>query len=471
MKNDRSKNKSNNKVSRRKFINTLGATTAGLILAPYIKSDSIFAYGYDNTSSYISKVALAGADNYERAFVRQRVEHLFEELGGLDDVVQPGNKVALKINLVGGSGSAYSNMHQGRSITETMWTHPEVLRAVGELLIDYGINQHDIYIVEALWDDESYNDFGYLDVQNSLGVNFIDLDKKEPYDDFIEMPVGSDKFHYDSFMCNRILDEIDVYISIAKMKQHYSAGVTHSIKNQVGIVPLQFYTRHFDTSRRAELHNGGGNESVHLPRSICDLFFARPVNLAVVDGIMNAVGGEGVWNPTFVPADYNVLLAGKDPVATDSIASYLMGNDPEADELQLPNGNYADNYLKMLSTKGAGTNKMAEIQTVGDGADMVTSVPSDHPDSVPETIVLSENFPNPFNSSTSIKFYLPEQQHVSMKLYSVTGREVDTLIDGVVPAGHHVVQWTAHHNIASGVYFYVMVAGNFRETRKMVYQK
>jgi len=103
MKTYKSNNKSNNKVSRRKFINTFGATTAGLILAPYIKSDSIFAYGYDNTSSYISKVALAGADNYERAFVRQRVEHLFEELGGLADVVQPGNTVALKINLVGGA--------------------------------------------------------------------------------------------------------------------------------------------------------------------------------------------------------------------------------------------------------------------------------------------------------------------------------------------------------------------------------
>jgi uncharacterized protein (DUF362 family) len=464
------KSESDNKVSRRKFLNTIGAATTGLIIAPYIKSGSIFAYGYDDATQYVSKVAITGADNYDRMYVRQKVEHLFEELGGIGNIVKPGDRVAIKINLVGGSGSASSNRHQGRQIYETMWTHPEVLRATGELLIDNGVSPSDFYIVEALWDDASYNNFGYRDVQESLGAQFIDLDKKEPYDDFIEIPVGENGYHYESFICNRILNDIDVYISICKMKQHSGAGVTHTIKNQIGIVPLQHYTMPFDTGRRGELHTGGGIEGIHLPRSISDLFFARPVHLSIVDGIMNSEGGEGVWNNTFTPADYNVLLAGKDPVATDSVASYMMGNDPEADRFRLPNGNYADNYLKMLSNKGAGTNKMNEIQLVGDGADLVTSVKTGQPDTTPKTIVLSDNFPNPFNSSTSINFFLPDRQHVTIKLYSVTGQEIDTLVEGFVPAGHHLLQWNAH-NIASGVYFYVMTAGNFRESRKMVYQK
>jgi hypothetical protein len=49
-------------------------------------------------------------------------------------------------------------------------------------------------------------------------------------------------------------------------------------------------------------------------------------------------GGEGAWNSTFQPAEYQVLLAGKDPVATDNVASYLMGNDPESDKFMLPDG-------------------------------------------------------------------------------------------------------------------------------------
>jgi uncharacterized protein (DUF362 family) len=458
------------KISRRKFINRLGTTTAGLMVAPYIKSDSIFAYEQAEVSQFISRVALTRADNYGRQYVRQKVQHLFESLGGIDDIAGPGDKVALKINLVGGSGSAYSNAHQGRSITETMWTHPEVLRAVGELLIDQGVNADDLYIVEALWDDASYYNFGYSDVQASLGARFINLDKKEPYDDFMEMPVGDNKYFYNSFVFNRILDEVDVYISIGKMKQHFQAGVTHTIKNQVGIVPKDHYTMPNNTGNRSALHFEGGNLRTHLPRSVADLFFARPVHLGVVDGIMNAVGGEGVWNPTFAPADYQVMLAGKDPVATDSVASYLMGNDPEADMLDLPDGDQADNYLKLICDRGFGTNKMNEIELVGDGADLVTSVRPEYDAHTPSAIVLSDNYPNPFNGSTTIKFYLPERSEVTMKLYSVTGQEIDTLVRGTVPAGHHTLHWTAR-DLASGVYIYVMTAGNNREARKMVYQK
>jgi uncharacterized protein (DUF362 family) len=458
------------KISRRKFINRLGTTTAGLMVAPYIKSESIFAYEQAAVSQFISRVALTRADNYDRQYVRQKVQHLFESLDGISDVVKPGDKVAIKINLTGGSYWGNPSLHQGRSVTETMWTHPEVLRAVGELLIDEGISGDDIYIVEALWDNASYNNFGYSDVQNGLGARFIDLNRKDPYDDFMEMPVGDNKFFYNSFVFNRILDEVDVYISIPKMKQHYDAGVTHTIKNQIGVVPKDHYTMPGDTGIRAALHYEGGNIRSHLPRSICDLFFACPVHLGIVDGIMNAVGGEGAWNPTFAPADYQVLLAGKDPVATDSVASFLMGNDPEADSFELPDGDQSDNYLKLLSEKGIGTNEMNRIELVGDGADLVTSVRPEYDAHTPSAIVLSDNYPNPFNGSTTIKFYLPERSEVTMKLYSVTGQEIDTLVRGTVPAGHHTLHWTAR-DLASGVYIYVMTAGDFREARKMVYQK
>jgi len=461
--------KSENKFTRRKFLSALGKTAAGLLVAPCLKSENIFGYSHLDKGLFLSKVAVTEADSYDRAFIKQKVQHLFTEIGGIGDIVQPGAKAAIKINLTGGSSFAFHPRLQGVDIRECMWTHPEVVRAVGELIIDCGVNGNDIYIVEALWDDASYCNFGYLGVQQGLGAQLVNLNDAAPYPDFITKQVGPNSFYYSSFMCNQILDEVDVYISIPKMKQHYDAGVTHSLKNQVGMVPLQHYVLPNIPGYRSALHFDGGNIRTHLPRSICDLNFARPVNLAVVDGVKNAVGGEGAWNPTFQPAESNVLLAGKDPVATDSVASYLMGNDPEAEKLQLPDGAQCDNYLELLNQKGMGTNQMNEIEIVGDGAGVV-SIRPDYEFIVPDEFMIFQNFPNPFNPSTTIKFYLPRSEFVTIVLYAITGKKIETLVEGKIPAGQHELQWNAN-GLASGIYIYRMRAGSFSESRKMIYQK
>ena len=460
---------SGNIFSRRKFQRTLGSTTAGLLVAPYIKSQNILGYGHEGNSQYISQVGVTRHDNYNRAEIKQKVQHLFDAMGGIQDVVSAGDKVAIKINLTGGSGSANDPRLQGVDITECMWTHPEVVRAVGELLIDSGVNGNDIYIVEALWDAESYNNFGYLDVQQNLGAQMVNLNNKEPYPDFVNKEVGENHFFYENFIFNQILVDVDVYVSIPKMKQHYDAGVTHSLKNQFGTVPIQFYMMPSQQGFRSKLHYEGGNIRTHLPRSVCDLNLARPVNLAVIDGIKNAVGGEGAWNPTFEPAEYDILLAGKDPVAADSIASFIMGNDPESEKLQLPNGEECDNYLELLHQVGVGTNRMNEIELVGDGAGTV-SVRHDYKLIKPDKFMLFQNFPNPFNPSTTIKFYLPTNELVTIKLFNIMGEKIETLVEGNIPSGQHEIQWNANH-LASGTYIYRMQAGEFSESRKMILQK
>ncbi len=458
-------------LSRRKFLNILGKTTGGLVLTPFIKSANVAAYGHEKESSFLAQVGVTQADNYDRALIKSKVQHLFESIGGIGDVIKSGDKVAIKINLTGGSGSV------GQNDWENTWTHPEVLRAVGELIIDSGVSGNDLYIVEALWDEASYHDYGFKEVQDSLGAQFFDLNSPAPYGDFMDVPVGDDKFYYNSFKMNQKLQDVDVYVSIPKMKQHYNAGVTHSIKNQVGIVPLQHYIKPGMNGYRSALHYDGGNIDTHLPRSICDLFLARPVDLAVIDGVKNADGGEGNWNSTFQTAEYHMLLAGKDPIATDSVASYLMGNDPEADKLRRPDPSPADedfpqcdNYLEMLHQKGLGTNQMAEIEIVGDGAGLVNSVIPEYKRIVPENFMLFQNFPNPFNPTTAIKFYLPHQAHVTMKIFSITGKEVETLVDGFVPSGQHKIYWTPK-NLASGVYLYRFQAGNFSDTKKLIFDK
>ena len=228
--------------------------------------------------------------------------------------------------------------------------------------------------------------------------------------------------------------DVDVYVSIPKLKQHAEAGLTCSLKNQVGTVPKSLYTITSNTSRRQMLHNPtGGSSASYLPESICDLNAARPVSLAVVDGIKNSKGGEGVWIPTFVPNESHVLIAGKDPVATDSIGAYLMGLDCEAASLPLPGGGTCDNYLYLLNKNGIGTNQLNEIQVLGDGASLITSVltPNNKVPRQPSGFKLCSNSPNPFNPSTRIIFFMPKAEHVSIKVFAITGQEIETLLEGV----------------------------------------
>jgi uncharacterized protein (DUF362 family) len=335
------------------------------------------------------------------------------------------------------------------------------------------VNKSDIYVVEALWADWPSN---YSAILQDLGVNTVDLNNPAPYTGFISRDVGDKYFNYTSFTINQILADIDVYVSIPKLKHHYEAGFTGSLKNQIGIVPKQLYTLPGNTSYRAALHTKDGTAPIntHLPKSICDLNLARPVHLAVIDGVMNAHGAEGDWNPTWVETADNILFAGKDPVATDSIAAYFMGNDPEAAQLELPaltgqDRGYCDNHMYMLHQKGIGTNQLSEIEVVGDGAGLV-SAPSEQVSVNPGTYQLRQNYPNPFNPSTSIKFYVPQAGHVSIHIYNVIGQKIETLLDTGVSAGTHELHWIPK-NLPSGVYYCVMHAGSFSGTKKLIYQK
>ncbi|MBL7075082.1 VCBS repeat-containing protein [candidate division KSB1 bacterium] len=83
---------------------------------------------------------------------------------------------------------------------------------------------------------------------------------------------------------------------------------------------------------------------------------------------------------------------------------------------------------------------------------------------------LFQNYPNPFNPSTTIKYSLPEPGWVSLKVHNILGEEIAVLVDKRVEAGFHKVEWEATH-LASGMYFYRIQAGDFVQTRKMLYLK
>ncbi|MBL0062183.1 MAG: T9SS type A sorting domain-containing protein [bacterium] len=83
---------------------------------------------------------------------------------------------------------------------------------------------------------------------------------------------------------------------------------------------------------------------------------------------------------------------------------------------------------------------------------------------------LSQNFPNPFNPETVIEFALPTASKAALKVFDITGREVETLVDEQLTAGNHRVQFDGSR-LASGVYFYSLRTASQSLTRKMVLLK
>ena len=89
--------------------------------------------------------------------------------------------------------------------------------------------------------------------------------------------------------------------------------------------------------------------------------------------------------------------------------------------------------------------------------------------------MLYQNFPNPFNPTTQIRFELPKDELVSIEIYDVMGRNIRSLINVKHTAGYNSFQWDARNDfgkeIAAGMYFYTVQAGKYKATKKMVFLK
>ena len=104
-----------------------------------------------------------------------------------------------------------------------------------------------------------------------------------------------------------------------------------------------------------------------------------------------------------------------------------------------------------------------QISVTGTGTQPVST----EPEETPSEFTLSQNYPNPFNPVTQIRYALPEASFVRLHIINAVGQPMAVLVNEQKQAGHHTVSFDASH-LSSGTYFYTIVAGDFRETRKMV---
>ncbi len=361
--------------SRRKFLTQVAAGAAACVSA--------------NRQAYAlptAPVAVARCRRYDFNLVKSTLSTMFDQLGGIPDLVK-GKTVTIKVNVTGGMSAPIYTL----SAVETVYTHPIVVLASASLFTDFGARR--IVICESLYDLEdgrtAFQKSGY-DVaafESTVPViaweNTRNRGTSAAYRQAAVPGQPGEPYLYNYFMLNYRYVETDVMVSIPKMKNHQIAGVTLCMKNLFGITPSSLYSGadHNEASlgnRAAVLHEGtispAGGEILpvpstvagyRVPRAVVDIVSARPIDLSIIDGIVSMHGGEGAWQGTRVGlVAPGLLIAGRNAVCTDSVAAAIMGYNPEAADGTKPFFN-GSNMLALAAARGLGTNKLQDIPVTG----------------------------------------------------------------------------------------------------------
>ena len=178
-------------------------------------------------------------------------------------------------------------------------------------------------------------------------------------------------------------------------------------------------------------------------------------NLAatVIDGKMYIVGGFGSSN-------VGVALEVYDPVLnTWSTLAPMPTSRGDLAASALNNKLFA---VGGISAPGAAPLATVEVYTPAG----VTSVDELRANPLPSALTLHQNFPNPFNPTTTIPFVVAGSGFVSLKVFNILGQEVATLVNQQTIPGKYTVPFNAT-GLRSGVYFYRLQVGDFVETKKL----
>ena len=161
-------------------------------------------------------------------------------------------------------------------------------------------------------------------------------------------------------------------------------------------------------------------------------------------------------------ADNNYGWAIADNGTTNVIISSTNGGDDWVE--QLNNQSYSPESIYFVDNNtgwAVGTNGLI-LKYQG-----VTSIGEERINRIPSEYFLSNNFPNPFNPSTTIRYSIPQSTNVTIKVFDILGSEIETLVNKEKPSGTYEITWNAE-NLPSGIYFYQLKAGSFVETKKMI---
>jgi uncharacterized protein (DUF362 family) len=255
--------------------------------------------------------------------IEAAVEEAIDLLGGIGRVTKGKGRILLKPNLV----------FARREAT----TKPEVIRALARLMrkagkdvsigegsaaaADFNVRGREIFrtrrrdILDPM-QQHVFDELRYTELAKELRVPLVNLHSGDLVD--VKVPGA---FVFDTLTIHRALTETDLLCSVPMMKTHQLATVTLGMKNLVGVLPGTIYQ-----SVRGHMHDEAARvEPTGVSAVVVDMVRANKLGLVVVDG-STAMEGDGPSDGPLVKMD--VIVAGTSPVATDMVASAVMGFEP-----------------------------------------------------------------------------------------------------------------------------------------------
>jgi len=366
--------------SRREFLGAAGMVAGAAIAQPALASIM---------PAPSSRVAIGICPEYDRQ-VSDVLSAMFDQLGGLQKLVR-GKTVAITLNMTGGPGAKLNNL----PTQMTHWVHPQVIGSLISLLgsagaqrirllesAPVGTKSLEEFMLSAGWQPKDFSSAApHVEFENT---NFLGSGKT-----YARFMVPGGGLMYAGYDLNHSYLDADVFVSLAKLKEHRTAGVTLSMKNWFGITPCSIYSQQAPEDEpsivpvgyRGPMHSGSRvppksapqpvaeskDPGFRVPRVTADLVAARPIHLAVIDGIYTMTGGElpnQERNWIHRPVHPGVLVAGMNCVSTDAVATAVMGLDPMADR-GTPPFETCDSTLRLAEHLGVGTRDLTRIEVVG----------------------------------------------------------------------------------------------------------
>jgi uncharacterized protein (DUF362 family) len=333
----------------------------------------------------VSTVAIARARAYD-SDIYATLKSLTDQIGGLKSIVN-NKTVALKPNLTG------NPMRYPVKPGLPYRTEPSSVLALCQLMARAGAKR--IRLIESFFPaqqgPELWARYG-LDVraiencgtkvewENTQNLGYAKL--------YTRMKVPGGGLIFPSYDLNHSFADCDAYVSMSKLKNHWLAGVTMTMKNNFGNTPCSLYggdagpdgnenprqervrVGHQGTGKPPkgvpqELHPDSPREpGYRIPRIVVDLCAVRPVDLSIVDGIETIRGGEGEWNQGIEMMKPGVLIAGRNQVCVDTVGAAVMGYDPRAGRGEGPFVR-GDNTLLLAEAAGLGSADLSKIEIAG----------------------------------------------------------------------------------------------------------
>ena len=334
-------------------------------------------------------VSVARVGSYNEDLV-PTLNTMFDQLGGLAKIVR-NKTVTVKLNLTGSPGLRF----QGKPLGITHYTHPKVVMATAHLMGEAGAKR--IRFVESGWAlsgplEDYLLDSGWnvRQLANAApNVEFENTNNLGKGKTYSRLKVPGKAFIFPAYDLNHAFEDTDVFVSMAKLKNHATCGVTLSMKNCFGITPASIYgddagefgpNEKPTSGRVTAMHEGKRKPSksapqeldpnssrfagYRMPHIVAELITARPIDLAIVDGIESIAGGEGPWNKGIRLVQPGMLVAGTNAVNTDTVCTALMGYNPRALKGTPPFTN-CDNTLLLAEELGAGSAELSRIEVAG----------------------------------------------------------------------------------------------------------